>query len=488
MKGLSLQIKFILVTSLSILALMSVMGYWGVKRESAIMYKDLERQGKLLAETLAIPMINDLIYEKLGLVEEGGLIDNYVTEIFGRKELDILYIMVLDAQGKVISHNDFTEYGKVYDDSLTRQAIEADMTTLQRFHDTVSGHDAIDVASPLSIGKKRWGTLKFAISLENLEKEIRALIIKVIALTLIALVIGFGAIIGLSKRFIGPITYLAKTMEKASGESLDVKVDIKGKDELALLGQSFNNMIMRIRSANEELRKAQEKLIQTEKLASIGVLSSGIAHEINNPLGGIFNCVNMLKEKGRGEESRQQYLALLHDGLQRIESTVGKLLWMSRKRVYGKEIINIKSVLDDVSSFIEYRMSDEGIIYESEVDELLSVAMERNDLHHVLINLLINSMQAMNGKGIISVEAFRDEKGNAVIKIKDTGEGIDEENITRIFDPFYTTKQPGEGTGLGLWMTYDVIKNYGGEVDVSSQRGKGTVFTIKLKAVNEHDA
>ena len=123
---LGLQYKFILITTCAIIAVMSLVGYLAVERETKILYAEVEKQGRLLGETLAIPIINDLIYERLGLVEEGGLLDNYILEIFSRQDADLLYITILDEGGRVISHNNITEYGKVYADPLTKKALKAD--------------------------------------------------------------------------------------------------------------------------------------------------------------------------------------------------------------------------------------------------------------------------------------------------------------------------------------------------------------------------
>ena len=113
------------------------------------MYSAIERQGKILAETLAIPVMNDLIYEKLGLVEEGGLIDNYVTGIFNTKDIDLIYLAILDDKGRVVSHNDFNEYGRVLSDRLTLNALSSDTTLVQKLNDKKTGYDAIDFATPL---------------------------------------------------------------------------------------------------------------------------------------------------------------------------------------------------------------------------------------------------------------------------------------------------------------------------------------------------
>lgn len=474
---LRLQSKFILITTSAIILLMGVIGYVSVAREKVILNSDVERQGKLLGETLAIPILNDLIYERLGLVEEGGLLDNYIMEIFNRRDLDLLYLVIIDEDGRVISHNDITEYGKVYSDPLTTKSRSADATVIQRF--TSKGHAALDIGVPLSIGKKRWGTLKIGISMEQAEHEIIATIEKIVLMTVILVAIGFAVILLLSRRFINPITQLASTMEKARGDFLDVKVDVTGHDELAVLGERFNSMIERIRQANEELLKANEKMIQSEKLASIGILASGVAHEINNPLGGLFNCVQMLQQNGSNPEFRERYLGLVKEGLDKIENTVSKLLWMSRKSEHAPVDVNVRNAVDGVHAFLEYRISKSGITFVNAVPEDLRVMVDLHDLQQMLMNLMINAVHAMQDGGELSVRGLQ-ENGGARIDIVDTGAGIASENISRIFDPFFTTKPTGEGTGLGLWLTYGIMKNYGGEVTVESEPGKGSRFTMSF--------
>ena len=314
---------------------------------------------------------------------------------------DLLYIAILDDEGKVISHNDITEYGKIYSDPLTKEALAADSTVAQHF--AGKDHAALDFGVPLSIGKKRWGTLKFGVSLEKVEHEILATVNKIIVLTIALLVAGFAMILLLSRRFISPITQLASTMEKARGDDLDVRVEIKGRDELAVLGERFNSMIDRIRQANEDLRKANEKMIQSEKLASIGILSAGVAHEINNPLGGLFNCVQMLGQNGDSPEFRERYLGLVKEGLDKIENTVSKLLWMSRKSEHAPVEVNVRNAVDGVYHFVEYKIQKNNIIFVNAVPDDLRVIVDLHDFQQMLLNLMINAVHSMPEGGKLSV-------------------------------------------------------------------------------------
>lgn len=477
--GLGLQYKFILITTCAIIVLMSIIGYLAVEREKNILYAEVEKQGRLLGETLAIPIINDLIYERLGLVEEGGLLDNYIMEIFNRKDANLLYIAILDEEGKVISHNNITEYGKLYSDPLTQMALKANSTIIQHFGSRE--HNALDFGVPLSIGKKRWGTLKFGISLEKVEHEILATVKKIVVLTIVLLLAGFAIILFLSRRFISPITQLANTMEKARGDYLDLKVDVVGHDELAVLGERFNSMVERIKQANEELKRTHEKLVQSEKLASIGILASGVAHEINNPLGGLFNCLQMLKQSGGNPEFRAKYLELINEGLSRIGNTVSRLLWMSQKVEHIPVDVNIRSTVNSVYSFLEYKMKRGKITFKNGVPDDLRFIFDVHDFQQMLLNLFINAIHAMKNGGILEVKGYK-EDSSVIIEVIDNGCGIEAENIGKIFDPFFTTKPTGEGTGLGLWLTYEIIRNYNGEISVESEVGKGSRFTMSFPA------
>ena len=476
---MGMQYKFFILMACAIIALMSIVGYLSVKREKAILYTEAENRGRLLGETLAIPIINDLIYERLGLVEEGGLLDDYISQMFRRKDLSLLYIAVLDENGKVISSNNISQYGKIYTDPFTHKALIADGTIVRHFR--ARGYDALDFGVPLSIGRKRWGTLKFGISLENEEHEILATLKKIVMLTVVFLLIGFAIIVLLSRRFIRPITHLANTMEKTRGDYLDLKVDIRGHDELAVLGERFNSMIARIKQANEELKETHEKMVRSEKLASVGILASGVAHEINNPLGGIFNCLQMLRQNCEDPEPRQKYLDLIKEGLDRIENTVSKLLWMSRKGERAPVAVNIRNAVDSGYSFLEYKMKKGGIIFSNEVPIDLSFTVDVHDFQQLLINLFINAISAMKDGGILEVRGWREDSW-VNIEVIDSGCGIRAEHVGKIFDPFFTTKPAGEGTGLGLWLTYEIIRNYNGDISVESELGRGSRFVLKFPA------
>jgi signal transduction histidine kinase len=476
---LSLQRKFLLITFLGIVLLTGTLGYLSAHRSSRFLQDSVEKQGRILARTVASLIINELVYEKLGLVEEGGLIDNYVREIYNRKDLDFLFVAVLDENNRIISHNDFSHYGETVDNALVRQVALRDEVAVGRSGVQADGHDALEFAAPLSIGGKHWGILQFAVSLKGVEQEIRRMIWQIAGVTVTALIAGLALILLLNRRFISPITEMAAAMREIDSELPDRKVEVHGEDELAKLGLNFNNMVDRIREASLAMKRTHEKLLQSEKLATLGILSSSVAHRINNPLGGLFNCLRMLEKYPDDPSFQQKYIGLIREGMESIRETVQQLLWTAGKRRTDEARAAVEEVLAGVMHFLDYRLKGAGVSFQAEVTPGLILPIPAHDLQEILQNVLLNAVQAMPDGGALSVLA--DKHAHLYrLEIKDSGIGIPAAEVDRIFDLFYTTKPEGEGTGLGLWMTYELVKKCKGEIVVKSTPGVGTTVTITI--------
>lgn len=473
---LNIRKKFIIINFFIVIVLSTITSLYFFNFEKKTLYKRIVTEVTLFGETLVIPIVNDLIYERLGLVEEGGLLDNYLQGIFSEKKLNFVYIAVLDDNDTVISHTDIKEYGKRFDDELMLK-INREKKTIVSLNKDLFFSKSVEVLVPLLISEKKWGTLRFVVSLDNERKEFAFAILKIFFITIILIFLGYFLVLYLSNIFVNPITTLATAMTKTDIEKLDTYLPVKGDDEFAYLTIQFNNLIERIRLANEELQKKNQMLLQSEKLASIGILASGIAHEINNPLGGIFNCIRMLEEQK--DCSSNKYLELIKDGLERIENTVKKLLWMARKGEDIKEVVKVEELVDHIIEFIKYNVLKKRINIEKNIENGLEIFINRSDLEQILLNLLINAIHAIEQDGVIKISCRR-EGEKILLEIEDNGCGIGKENLNKIFDPFFTTKKQGEGTGLGLWITYEIVKNYGGEIRVESEEGKGSKFYITL--------
>lgn len=477
--SLSLQKKFIIIAFIAVLILTTTIGIIASIKTKNALYSATEKQGRMLAQTVSALIINELIYEMLGLVEEGGLIDNYMRDLYKNSELDLNFVAVLDNSFKVISHNDFSEYGKRYNTPIILESLDNDKIAIQNMKNLEEEDNALEFAVPLSIEGKRWGVLYFSLSLKSVEREVRAFIDLIVVLSGIALLVLTALIYFLSRRFIKPIIDLNQAMTEVEVEMSEKKIPVSGSGEIAHLTRSFNEMVSRIRSANEEMKIAHEKLLQSEKLATLGVLSSSIAHRINNPLGGLFNCVSMLRKKGDDGNFRKNYLDLIEEGLDSIKQTVSQLLSSASPRDNEERRSDINMVLSGVLKFLDYKMKRQNIRFSSNIQESLAVNLAPHDLEEIFLNTMINSIQAMPTGGTLHVDAARLDD-SVHIAIRDTGEGISSTDLEKVFDLFYTTKNPDEGTGMGMWMTYELVKKYKGDISLKSSKTGGTTVTFIL--------
>ena len=231
-----------------------------------------------------------------------------------------------------------------------------------------------------------------------------------------------------------------------------------------------------------EKRRVEKYLAQTEKLASIGELASGVAHEINNPLG-VIKCYANLIAKGQHENSTVlNDIQIIQKHTEQCESVVDALLRFARISEPMKTKIDIHLCIDDVLSMLGHQMIKEGITVEKQFHpDLPSITVDAQMIKQVFMNLFMNARQAMPQGGTLTVRTTMDSLEKRIsIAIADTGSGISKKFVDRIFDPFFTTKGPGKGTGLGLSVSYGIIKKHHGEIEVESSPGKGTTFTILL--------
>ncbi len=475
----SLQTKFILIAFLSVLVLTIMVSFFVATKTRSALYKATEQKGRMLAQTVSVLIVNELIYEKLGLVEEGGLIDNFVNELYHRKELGLEYVAVLDNNLQVISHSDFGEFGKIYEEPFAKYAQNATDVIVKKTKRSKSSFDLLDFAIPLSIEEKRWGVLLFSISLEDVEKESQAILFQIMSFTCVALLFLFVLVYFLSQRFIRPIIDLSLAMTEVEVGMVEKTIPVIGKDELAQLAVNYNEMVRRIRETNEEMKLAHEKLLQSEKLATLGVLSSSVAHRINNPLGGLFNCVHMLQRRGDDTVFRENYLSLIEEGLGSIEETVGQLLWTAGRRNGEEKRSRISTVLSGVVKFLDYRMGKQNILYNEAITDKLEIPVAPHDLEEILLNTMINAIQAMGSGGQLTTTA-RKHGLDIILQIEDTGIGIPNDKLKKVFNLFYSTKKAGEGTGLGMWMTYELVQKYKGNIEIQSEEGIGTTVSITI--------
>jgi len=295
-------------------------------------------------------------------------------------------------------------------------------------------------------------------------------------------------------------SYFTEQLEKAfrAEESIKVQnavIDQDGKEKYFEIHSSLIKdkegevaFLIEVWRDITERKEFEEKLSHSERLVSLGILASGMAHEINNPLASITACIEGLQRRVRENPDIfkgslgdfPEYLGLVHKETNRCKSTVEKLLSLSQKRRLKISPVDINKLVLETIALLSYEISKKNIEVIKELsDDIPLIHADEQQISQVFLNLELNAIQAIDEKGTIKIVTKRDDPYVKIL-FEDTGCGIDKENLNKIFEPFYTNKPPNKGTGLGLAICNGIIKQHNGEISVESVKGKGTRFTVSL--------
>jgi two-component system, NtrC family, sensor kinase len=355
------------------------------------------------------------------------------------------------------------------------------------------------------------GVLDIVYSLDDIDRTMQAN-----AISMAAYSIGFIIIASL---FVGlfvhrlvyvPLKDLETGAKQLSSGDLDQMIPVRSDDEFGRLASSFNAMTVALRNSQlelrewghtleqkvekrtQELRIAEAESARTEKLASVGLLAAGIAHELNNPLTGVLTFTTLLRKKMPDGSMDAEDLDLVIRETKRCAAIIRRLLDFAREKTPEKKFTNLNQVIEDTVRIIERPASFRDVEIAMELDrDLPQVWVDADLIKQVVMNILVNAQHAIEHEGNITIrtrrfpEAKSPEPGMepvpmAEIAIIDTGCGIPEKNLKRIFDPFFTSKEVGKGTGLGLSVSHGIIRSHGGLIEVDSTVGKGSTFRIYL--------
>ncbi len=242
----------------------------------------------------------------------------------------------------------------------------------------------------------------------------------------------------------------------------------------------------KIKEKTRELKRSQAYLFQSEKLAGIGQLAAGVAHEMRNPLGVIATSLYYLKDTLSPQDRNvKKYFEIMDAEIGRCQAIINNLLEFSRKSEKELELVDVNKLLEMSLSLLEKDLLVRDIHLVKEMSNIPKILANMDEMKQVFLNLILNATQSMSKGGELKVKTSRAGKEKIRIRIEDTGVGIREEDLSEIFNPFFTTKSPGEGTGLGLSLVHSVIESYDGTIQVESKEGKGTFFIIKLPIFQE---
>ena len=280
-------------------------------------------------------------------------------------------------------------------------------------------------------------------------------------------------------------------MQHIGKGNLDHKIDVTSNDEIQILAnefelmrrklqESYHSMEDKIERRTEELQGAQAQIMHQEKMASLGLMAAGIAHEIGNPLTSISSMAQIIKRKNNDEKTIEYVNNILRN-IERISRIVRELVDFSKPTTHKSAPSNINDIVNSAVGIIKYDRRSKNINYTLNLDNSLpTINVVADHLMQVFLNILINAIDASEdfGNEINVATYFADQKIH--IEIKDHGCGIPEDKLNKIFEPFYTTKEVGKGTGLGLTVSYGLIKKLNGSVEVDSKINQGSTFTVVL--------
>jgi two-component system NtrC family sensor kinase len=302
-----------------------------------------------------------------------------------------------------------------------------------------------------------------------------------LGITTLGMIIAFIISLYLGNTIIKRIRILKKATEAIASGNLDYKLSPDKISGFDILDEAFNDMARSLKDRNDLLQKMHNQLAKTEKLTALGEMAAGVAHEINNPLGGILLYSSIVLEDLPEDSPLRGNIQKVIYQTNRCKEIVQSLLDFARTPTGEMLPLQINQIINVSLNLVRDQSMFHGIEIETRLaDNLPEVRGDRSRLEEVFLNLFINAADAMKGGGKLMIVTKLSTNNSIIISISDTGKGIDKELISHIFEPFFTTKEPGQGTGLGLSIAYGIIRKHSGTIDAECKPGKGTTFIISL--------
>jgi len=353
--------------------------------------------------------------------------------------------------------------------------------------------------------RKVLGVIDITMSLAEEDAEMRSARGQIIAFNVLSILsISAIAVVALMFFVGSPVKQLVLGTNRVAQGDLGHVIPIDSDDEMGHLARSFNQMTESLQKANDEIREwirtleqkveertkelkeTQFQLMHTEKLAALGKIAATVAHEINNPLTGVFTYVKLMErkiEEGKDAapdvEKFREYLSTMSREIQRTSAIVHNLLDFTRPKELSRKTVSLNSLVDESLEIVRNKLAISNITVEKKMDPLPEIPADPSQMKQVFINLVINACEAMEGGGVLTIKSWHDRARNMeMVSFADTGPGISPEVLSHVFDPFYTTKE--KGTGLGLAVVYGIITRHNGKIEVKSSPGSGTQMIVSL--------
>ena len=478
------------------------------------------RGAALFSETIKSSTYHDMLEDRRA--------DAYrIMDTIGRQE-GIEKVRIFNKEGRVTFSTDRQETGSLVDkraescyachaanQPISRLTIPSRSRTYQ-----LGDHRVLGMVTPIyneascsSAGchvhpatQSVLGVVDIGMSLVQVDQTTAMLRQTTLGLTVVAVVALAALVWYFERRFVvAPVGDVLRGIQRISTGDLESQIEVRRHDEIGVLAASFNRMASSLDTAQEQvlylmenlerevdertaaLKQAQAQLVQSEKLSSLGQLAASVAHEINNPLTGILTyaklLIRMLESRDVPEATRAsciKQLRLVERETERCTAIVRNLLEFARKRPLALQEVSIRDVLEEALSLLAHQTGLQNVTIERHFEPVPPVEGDSGPLRQAFLNIALNACDAMSGGGVLRVTLKREPGDHVLIEFADTGSGIPPEVLTKILDPFFTTKE--RGTGLGLSVVYGIVERHNGKLDIRSQPGQGATVSIRLAA------
>ena len=451
-----------------------------------LILNDQQRNAAAVTNAVSITISEVFINSESDSLQVEDVLERYI-ENFMRTLDGVRYIAIVGNDLRVIAHSDLSKYNQILTDSLSVTASRT-QTPATMAYDSPDKGWVLEAVHPLHVAGKRWGVLRIGFDANPTHREIQLMVFLLMGLTGLMTSVTLAVLYFTIGRITDSLRRLVTLMDDTNLESTAPFVIPERDDEVGFLLHHFDLLRRRLAQSKSELVSIQQQIYQAEKLASIGRLASGVAHEINNPLNGIKSALYSIQKEPQNHAQTKDYLQLIDEGINYIHVVVNKLLGFARQQPTTIDDVNVNQLVGKVVWLLDYKLKQKNVTVQLRLDpDLPLIKADSQLVSEVIMNLVLNSFDAIEKNGRIEICTQQIDASTIALRVVDNGTGIPEENIKKIFDPFFTTKGPKEGTGLGLSVSLGIVETHGGTLHVHSNPAIETEFTVTLPINKNHE-
>ena len=500
-----IRVKLSVAITLTVWLTILILSFTILARQKDQLYSQTFEKGKVslnhFATNASIPLLNDDTVRLNRLIKDAASVEG------------VLYAVIVDRRNTIKAHIDPYKIGNTLPIFHNMEEVRKDKNVTYFNYTLPSGTKVLNLSRPITFKKKELGTVHVGLSLDFIDHLVYQESISILILSLFIVLFGIAVSILLGISFSRPISKLVGATSEIGKGNLHYRINMKRKDEFGDLASAFNYMAddlhkkeianaqlfsERIR-AEEESRKLEEQLRQSQKMEAVGQLAGGIAHDFNNSLTLIKVCSQLaLQELKEGDPVREK-IEKMDEATTRSGNLARQLMTFSRRHIEYMRILDLNDILMNLNPMLRRAIGENIELVDKMAEGLGKVKVDPGQIEQVIVNLVVNARDAMPNGGKLVLETTNVELDQqyaqthvrvtpghyVMLSVNDTGKGMASEIKEHIFEPFFTTKGEGQGTGLGLFMVYGIVQKHGGHIVVDSEPGLGTKFKIYLPQADE---